>query len=96
MTELEDFTVAELHDQAKELDIKGQSTLNKADLVAAIRARTEPTVPPVVGDNYVHPDKPHTYLNDQTTAEQIQSMRDSVNNLGTQIYALEQRLKEGI
>ncbi|MEJ2383551.1 MAG: Rho termination factor N-terminal domain-containing protein [Xanthomonadales bacterium] len=38
-TRLEDRTVQQLRNRARELDISGRSTMNKAELVAAIRAR---------------------------------------------------------
>jgi hypothetical protein len=36
--EFESYTVAELRDYAKDIGLSGVSTLNKADLIAAIRA----------------------------------------------------------
>lgn len=33
----EDWTVDELHERAAELDIEGRSTMNKDDLIAALR-----------------------------------------------------------
>lgn len=35
----EEWTVAELRDRARELDVHGRAAMNKADLIEALRAR---------------------------------------------------------
>lgn len=86
----DDYKLADLKDEAKSRGIEGYSTMKKAELIEQlenyhrkVQGRTEQQ-------------QPITRLSDQSTVEMITSMRDSIQNLGSQLYALEKRITEGI
>lgn len=92
----EGLKLPELHKKAKELNIEGQSTMRKGELLESIKARTEPT--PVEEPTFVSEaptPTPKTVVYNQSTAEMISEMRDLIQKLGSQLYAFEQSIQGG-